>query len=78
MELKEMMLSLTLNTNDKYPSRYELQADDIAVTGSGDTGEDLKLSPLARNAYPISIECKNTEKASIWEWIKHGVPRDFP
>jgi hypothetical protein len=45
----------------------DLKPDDIIVTSSGDTGEDLKLSPHAREIYPYSIECKNQEKINIWE-----------
>jgi hypothetical protein len=45
----------------------QLQPADIVVTSSGDTGEDLKLSPFARNLFPISIECKNHAKFSVYK-----------
>ena len=49
-----------------------LQDDDIIVTSSGDTGEDLKLSPAARAVYPVAIECKNQEKLNIWKALEQA------
>ena len=57
-----------------------LESDDIVVTSSGDTGEDLKLSPKARNLFPFVLEVKNQEKLNIWDaykqaedhWFKKG------
>jgi hypothetical protein len=43
-----------------------LEQDDIAVTSSGETGADLKLSPRAQSYYPFVPECKNTERMTIW------------
>lgn len=45
----------------------ELSADDILVTSSGTTGEDLVFSPLARRIYNFSVEGKNVEKLNVWE-----------
>ena len=61
-EIKDLMLE----------NAYILEPDDIVVTSSGDTGEDLKLSPAARKVYPVSIECKNQEKLNIWEALKQA------
>jgi hypothetical protein len=44
-----------------------LQSDDIIVQSSGVTGEDLVLSPKAREMFPFSIECKNQEKVNVWQ-----------
>lgn len=44
-----------------------LHPDDLIITGSGDTGEDLKMSPAARDVLPYKIECKNTEGINIWK-----------
>ncbi len=49
-----------------------LESDDVVVTSSGATGEDLRLSPLARRKFPFSVECKNQEKINIWESIKQA------
>lgn len=46
-----------------------LQADDVRSTSMGASGEDLLLSPKARETYPIAIECKNVEKINIWQAI---------
>jgi hypothetical protein len=44
-----------------------LTDDDIQVTPSGVTGEDLWLSTLARAVLPLAIECKNQEAMNIWK-----------
>lgn len=46
--------------------------EDIQVTSSGVTGEDLKLSRLAREKYPFTFEVKNQEKINIWSSIKQA------
>lgn len=52
---------------DKILARFPLlHPDDVKVTSSGVTGEDLSLSPLARQKFPFAIECKNQEKLNIW------------
>ena len=65
----------------------DLQPDDIIVTSSGVTGEDLQLSPKAREVYPYIIEAKNVEKINIHQaneqavshWQKRGSkPNEFP
>lgn len=43
-----------------------LEPDDVQSTSMGASGEDVKLSPAARRIYPISVECKNSEKLSLW------------
>lgn len=40
--------------------------DDVSVTPSGVTGEDVFLSPTARNKFNFAIECKNVEAINIW------------
>ena len=49
-----------------------LKPDDVRVTPSGVTGEDVQLSPLARESYPFAIECKNVEKLNIWAAIEQA------
>lgn len=51
----------------------DLKPDDIVVTSSGDTGEDLKLSPAARAVYPYVVECKNVEKLNVHEAYAQAV-----
>lgn len=45
----------------------DLKDDDIAWASMGSAGEDIKLSPKAREVLPISIECKATEKFALRE-----------
>lgn len=49
-----------------------LKKDDVKSTSMGAPGEDVLFSPLARQIYPFSIECKNVEKINIWEAIKQA------
>lgn len=55
-----------------YKYAVHLQPGDIEVTSSGVTGEDIKLSPAARDVYPFVIECKNQEKLNIWSAIEQA------
>ena len=51
---------------DAFP---DLKEDDVGSCGMGQNGEDIKLSPKARDLIPVSIECKNQEKLNIWDAI---------
>tara|TARA_R100000951_G_scaffold84108_2_gene71867 strand:- start:13835 stop:14095 length:261 start_codon:yes stop_codon:yes gene_type:complete len=33
----------------------------------GESGEDIKLSPAAKDLIKFSFECKNQERLNIWE-----------
>lgn len=50
-----------------------LLPDDIKVTPSGVTGEDLHLSPAARRVLPFAIEVKNQEKLNIWQSLAQTI-----
>jgi hypothetical protein len=60
--------------------------EDIKCKGEGQTlrdgaeGDDACIVHARRTCYPISVECKNTERASVWEWIKQaeGHNPDYP
>jgi hypothetical protein len=43
----------------------QLHPDDVTAI-MGESGEDIKLSPAARNLFPYSVEAKNVEKLNIW------------
>jgi len=45
----------------------KLEDDDIKPQSMGAPGEDLHLSPLARQLLPISIECKHHNKFAIYK-----------
>ena len=38
----------------------------------GESGEDIILSPAARDVIPYSFECKNQERLNIWESLKQA------
>lgn len=42
---------------------------DISARQMGGSGVDIILSPHAKTLIPFDIECKNTEKTSVWNWI---------
>lgn len=44
----------------------DLEPDDVRVAVMGESGEDVKLSPAARRAFPFAIEAKNVERLNIW------------
>ena len=50
----------------------QLEPDDIRVTPSGVQGEDLQLSPRAREVLPFAFELKNREKLNIWDCLKQA------
>jgi len=48
---------------DTFP---DLHKDDIKSQTMGMPGEDIVLSPAARNVIPYSFECKNVERLDLW------------
>lgn len=55
-----------------YKYAADLKPGDIEVTPSSCYGEDLKLSPAAREVYPFVIEGKNQEKLNIWDALEQA------
>jgi hypothetical protein len=49
-----------------------LAPDDVASTSMGCNGEDVRLSPLAREAVPLSLECKCVEKLNVWSCLEQA------
>ena len=47
-----------------------LAPDDVVSTSMGAPGEDVRLSPLAREAVPLSLECKCVEKINVWACLE--------
>lgn len=43
-----------------------LHTDDVTSRSMGAGGEDILLSPVAREAFPFSIEAKNQQALNIW------------
>ena len=48
----------------------ELHEDDIKSQTMGMTGEDIVLSPAAREICSFSFECKNVERLQMWQAIE--------
>ena len=49
-----------------------LSPDDALSTSMGAGGEDIRLSPLARKALPLSIECKCQERLNVWSCVEQA------
>ncbi len=50
----------------------ELREGDVKSTSMGAGGEDVQLSPAARDIYPIQIECKSRAKMAVYEDYKQA------
>lgn len=48
----------------------ELTKDDVRSTGMGQQGEDIQLSPKARQLIPFQIECKNKKEVAVINWLE--------
>lgn len=48
-------------------SPFGIVAEDVKSTSMGAGGEDVQLSPLARNFLPISIECKSHKSMAVYK-----------
>ena len=55
-----------------------LQPDDVRSTSMGASGEDILLSPAAREVIPFSTECKNVQKINIWAALEQAASGDHP
>ena len=52
-----------------YPS---LESGDIKTAVMGESGTDIKLSPLAKKSIIFDIEAKNQEKLNIWSALNQA------
>lgn len=52
---------------DKILSKFRtLSSDDVRSTSMGASGEDVQLSPAARQLFPFSIECKARKALAVY------------
>jgi hypothetical protein len=66
-------LSGTCTIDDGHPLiNSPLKEGDIESRMMSGSGTDIVLSPLAKTIIPYDIECKNTETASVWQWIQQA------
>ena len=49
-----------------------LRNGDVKTAVMGESGEDIILSPAARDLIPFSFECKNQERLNIWESLSQA------
>lgn len=54
---------------DQFP---QLKPDDIRSTSMGAGGEDVLLSPAARQLIPYSFEAKNQERVNVWAALQQA------
>ena len=54
---------------EKFP---QLEDDDIKSATMGIGGEDIVLSPRAREVIPYSFECKNVERLQFWRAVEQA------
>ena len=54
---------------EAFPS---LEEDDIKSQTMGMCGEDIVLSPLAKNEIGYSFECKNKERLDLWKSLEQA------
>jgi hypothetical protein len=59
-------------TRDLLLENFPLEKDDVRSTTMGDTGEDVQLSPRARQLIPFQIECKNKAHVSVYSWYSQA------
>jgi hypothetical protein len=52
--------------------RGRLDPNDLRTAIMGESGEDIKRSPLAKRVLPFSFECKNQEKLNIWSALEQA------
>ena len=57
---------------DKWTKIPKLHEDDIKSQTMGMPGEDIILSPKAREYIPYSFECKNVEKLQFWATVEQA------
>ena len=49
-----------------------LNPDDVVSTSMGCGGEDVRMSPLARESLPLSLECKCQERLNVWSCVEQA------
>lgn len=54
-----------------------IHPDDVTSAVMGESGVDIKLSPLARELFPFSLECKRVEKLSLFKAYQQSVDNHY-
>ncbi len=45
----------------------EVHPEDVESRSMGAGGEDIIMARAARQKFPFSVECKNTERLNVWD-----------
>jgi hypothetical protein len=61
--------AIAANILETFP---ELQEDDVCSRPMGSPGEDIMLSPVARELLPFSFEAKNVERLNVWDAFRQA------
>lgn len=49
-----------------------MSLDDVRSTSMGAGGEDIQLSPAAREMIPFTIECKNNARIAVYKFYEQA------
>ena len=49
-----------------------MRAEDVRSTSMGAGGEDLQLSPFARDILPIQVECKSHKSFAVYRILEQA------
>ena len=66
---RRLQQSVARSILDAFP---DLGDGDAVSTSMGAGGEDIRMSPAARERVPLSIECKNVEKINVWGCLEQA------
>ena len=55
---------------DLFPT---LTTDDVRSTAMGQGGEDIQMSPAARDHFPYSIECKAQKQVALYKHMDQAI-----
>lgn len=47
----------------------QLEKDDVTSRSMGAAGEDVLLSPKAREYFPFSVECKSMARSTVYKYF---------
>jgi hypothetical protein len=61
-----------------FVEKFTLKDGDIESRQMAGAGTDIVLSPAAEGMIPFDIECKNTETAQPWAWMKQAKANTKP
>lgn len=70
--------NLQKHVRDRILEKFNLEEGDATSTSMGASGIDVPLSPLARRACPLSIECKSVKKLDLPAAMRQANANKYP